>query len=171
MLPAKSEEKIKEKKAPSSQMKVKTFFSNYDLRSLGLFTILMFIFSFYMFLPILNITISAFNFSDPSNFLKYFIYCIEDDRYRQGLLNTLFTGLSTTFICCIIGITVTIIFARYQFFGKRVFQIFAILPLVSPPFVGAFAVGRLLDRNGIVSNFFQLLIRWGLHPVISGKFR
>jgi len=158
MLPAKSEEKTKEKTAPSSQMKVKTFFSKYDLRSLGLFTILMFIFSFYMFLPILNITISAFNFSDPSNFMKYFTYCFTDDRYREGLLNTLFTGLSTTFLCCIIGLTVTIIFARYKFFGKRVFQIFAILPLVSPPFVGAFALGRLLDRNGIVSNFFQLLI-------------
>jgi len=158
VLPTTSKEKITEEQTPRSREKSKTFFSNYDLRSLTIFAILMFIFSFYMFLPILSISIAAFNFSEPSNFFQYFLFCFNDNTYRQSLLNAIFAGLTTTFICCIIGLTVTVIFARYQFYGKRFFQILAILPLVSPPFVGAFALSRLLSKNGIVSNFLQIFI-------------
>jgi ABC-type Fe3+ transport system permease subunit len=158
MASATSMEKRTEDTTPQDQKKSKTFLSRYDLRSLGLFGILMFIFSFYMFLPIMNITLSAFDFSDFSNFFQYFFFCFNDPSYRQSLFNALFAGLTTTFICSIIGLTITIIFARYQFFGKKFFQILAILPLVSPPFVGAFALGRLLARNGIISNFLQLFV-------------
>ena len=158
MLPTKSKEIIAEETPLHSLERKKTFLSRYDLRSLGIFTILMFIFSFYMFLPILNITIAAFDFSDPNDFFQYFEYCLNDPSYRESLLNSIFAGITTTLICCIIGLTVTIIFARYQFSGKKIFQVLAILPLVSPPFVGAFALGRLLAKNGIVSNLFQEFI-------------
>ncbi|MFX0210338.1 MAG: ABC transporter permease, partial [Candidatus Hodarchaeota archaeon] len=142
----------------SFRERTRSLFVNYEISSLAIFSILMFIFSFFMFLPILSISIAAFNFSDPSNFFQHFIYCFEASDYRQSILNTLFVGLTTTIICSIIGLTVTIIFSRYQFFGKRFFQILTILPLVAPPFVGAFALRRLLDNNGIVTNFFQLSI-------------
>ena len=133
-------------------------FSGFDVSSLTVFSILMFAFNFFMFLPILNISISAFNFSNPFLFLEHFAYCFTNTTYFQSLVNALFTGLTTTFICSIIGLTVTIIFSRYQFFGKRIFQVMTILPLVSPPFVGAFALSRLLARNGIVSNLLQIFI-------------
>ncbi len=158
MLPPTSSERAKEKHT-SQPNEIKTgFFSNYEIKSLIVFAILMFIFSFFMVLPILSTSVSAFNFSDPSNFFQYFNYCFSNSTYFQSLLNALFAGLTTTIICCIIGLTVTIIFARYQFRGKRVFQILAVIPLVSPPFVGAFALGRLLAANGILSNFLQTLI-------------
>jgi iron(III) transport system permease protein len=158
-----STKEIQEKASVSFREKSKTFFSNYEMKSLSLFGILMFIFSFFMFIPILSITISAFNFaemdvSNPSNFFKHFLYCFENPTYLEGIINTLFAGLTTTIICCLIGLTVTIIFSRYKFFGKRFFQILTILPLVSPPFVGAYALSRLLDRNGIVTNLLQLFI-------------
>ena len=158
MLPTQSTDEIKEKKPISFREKTRSLFLNYDISSLAIFFILMFIFSFFMFLPILSISISAFNFSDPSNFFQHFIFCFESDSYRQSILNAIFVGLTTTFICSIIGLTVTIIFSRYQFFGKKVFQILTILPLVAPPFVGAFALRRLLDNNGIITNFVQQYI-------------
>jgi len=156
MLPTQITEKAEKKEPASFRERTRSLFMNYEISSLAIFSILMFIFSFFMFLPILSITIAAFNFSDPSNFFQHFIYCFEASDYRQSILNTLFVGLTTTIICSIIGLTVTIIFSRYQFFGKRFFQILTILPLVAPPFVGAFALRRLLDNNGIVTNFFQL---------------
>ncbi len=151
-------EKTKRKTEVSTLKKSRFFFENYDFRSLTIFSLLMFIFAFFMFLPILSISVSSFNFADPNNFFKYFIFCFENPTYRQSLWNTVFTGLTTTFICSIIGLTVTIIFSRYQFTGKGMFQILTILPLVSPPFVGAFALSRLMHNNGIVTNFVQLFI-------------
>ncbi|MFX0049852.1 MAG: ABC transporter permease [Candidatus Hermodarchaeota archaeon] len=158
------------------------FLTKFELRSIMLFSILMFFFSFFMFLPIISVSISAFNFTDSldftvtslgsilgnnffdfikipiPNFFKHFLYCFENPAYRRSILNTLFAGLTTTIICSIIGLTVTIIFSRYTFFGKKFFQVLTVLPLVSPPFVGALAVSRLLDKNGIVTNFLQLIV-------------
>ncbi|MFX0124686.1 MAG: ABC transporter permease [Candidatus Hodarchaeota archaeon] len=158
MLPTQIMEKPEERKTISFRDKTKSLFMHYEISSLAIFFILMFIFSFFMFLPILSISVSAFNFTNPSNFFQHFIYCFESTNYRQSILNTIFVGLTTTLICSIIGLTVTIIFSRYHFFGKRFFQILTILPLVAPPFVGAFALRRLLDNNGIVTNFFQLYV-------------
>ena len=158
MLPTKITKKTEGKKTVNFRERTKSLFLNYDISALAIFSILMFVFSFFMFLPILSISVSAFNFADPTNFFQHFIYCFESGDYRQSILNTIFAGLTTTFICSIIGLTVTIIFSRYHFFGKRFFQILTILPLVAPPFVGAFALRRLLDNNGIVTNFFQLYV-------------
>jgi iron(III) transport system permease protein len=151
----------KQEIAPLKQRnRSRTILSQIDIGSLSIFSILMIVFSLFMFLPILNVSVAAFNFSDldlsnPLDFFRHFLYCFEDDFYRASILNALFAGLTTTLICSIIGLTVTIVFSRYRFPGKRVFQILTILPLVSPPFVGAFALSRLLDRNGIISNFLQ----------------
>ncbi len=158
-----AEKDIKEKKSVIFKEKTKILFRNYDIPSLTIFSILMFIFSFFMFLPILSVSISAFNFSDfnifdPFKIFKHFLFCFENQNYRKSILNTLFAGLTTTIVCSVIGLTVTIIFSRYRFFGKKIFQVLTVLPLVSPPFVGAFALRRLLDRNGIITNFIQTFI-------------
>ncbi|MFX1516252.1 MAG: ABC transporter permease [Promethearchaeota archaeon] len=179
MVSVTSEKVIEEKKTVSFRARTREYFSTYEVGSLTIFSILMFVFSFFMFLPILSISISAFNFAEPfelesislgsffglfdldiqyPTFIRHFIYCFENANYRESIFNSLFAGLTTTIICSLIGLTVTIIFSRYHFTGKRYFQILAIVPLVSPPFVGAFALSRLLDRNGIVANFFQLFI-------------
>ncbi|MHA2243352.1 MAG: ABC transporter permease [Candidatus Hodarchaeales archaeon] len=148
----------KGKKSVSFREKSRIFFPNYDFRSLTIFAILMLIFSFFMFIPIMTVSIAAFNFSDPSNLFEHFLYCFDNFSFRQSIMNTLFVGLTTTLICSIIGLTVTIIFSRYQFTGKKFFQVLTILPLVAPPFVGAFAVGRLLHNNGMITNLVQIFI-------------
>ncbi|MHA1450229.1 MAG: ABC transporter permease [Candidatus Hodarchaeales archaeon] len=150
------------KKTHGFREKVSSIFVNYDLGSLGTFAIIMLVFSFFMVLPILSISFSAFNWSfdlsNPLSFLDHFLYCFENRTYRNSIYNALFTGLTTTLICSIIGITITVIFSRYRFKGKKFFQVLTILPLVAPPFVGAFAVSRLLRGNGIISNFLQLIV-------------
>jgi ABC-type Fe3+ transport system permease subunit len=146
----------------------RSFFQRYEMRSLLLFAFLMIIFSYFMFLPILSVTVDAFNLSDPANLFEYFIFVFESPIWSAGVYNGVFIALTTTIVCCLIGITVTIIISRYNFFGKRIFTFLAIIPLISPPFVGAFAVGRLLERNGIISNLLGGIIP-GLPELIGGS--
>lgn len=145
-----------------------SFTQRFEMRSLILFAFLMFIFSYFMFLPILSVSIDAFNLKDPANLFKYFIFVFENPVWSAGVYNGIFIALTTTLVCCLIGITVTIIISRYSFFGKRIFTFLAIIPLISPPFVGAFAVGRLLERNGIITNLFKEIIP-NLPELIGGS--
>lgn len=135
-----------------------SFFTKYETKSLILFFLIMVLFCYFMFLPILSVTVSAFNFSDPGNLFQHFIFIFENRYYRSGIINALFVGLTTTIICVLLGTTTAIIFGRYSFYGKKVFRNLSMLPLISPPFVGAFAITRLLERNGIISNFLKIFI-------------
>ena len=103
-----------------------SFFKKYEIRSLLLFALLMIIFSYFMCLPILSVSVDAFNLSEPDNLFKHFIFVFESPVWRAGVFNGLFIAITTTFICCLMGITVTIIIGRYNFFGKKNFSYLAI---------------------------------------------
>ena len=81
MIPTAPTKKFKEEIIPSTRSKTRNLFANYEFKSLGIFSILMFIFSFYMLLPILNVSIAAFNFSEPSNFFDNFFFV-----FNEGIL-------------------------------------------------------------------------------------
>lgn len=146
------------------------YMKNYQLKSLFIFTVIMWIFCFFMFLPILSISLAAFDFSnllDPFSLFSNFIYVFESDYYRMSIFNSLYIAISATIFCSLIGLTVTIIFNRYEFFGKRALKFFTIFPLISPPFVGAVAISTLLDNNGLITNFFKIFIP-GLQNLLGG---
>lgn len=146
------------------------FFSGYQVKSLIIFAAIMWVFSFFMFLPLLSVVVSAFDFNDignPLSIFSNFIYIFENSYYRESILNALYVALSTTLLCSLIGLSVTIIFSRYEFFGKKPFRFLTIFPLISPPFIGAVAINSLLFRNGLITNFFKLFIP-GFSDILSG---
>ncbi|MBN2336739.1 iron ABC transporter permease [Candidatus Bathyarchaeota archaeon] len=88
------------------------------------------------------------------------------------LLNSLMVAFSVTVACSVIGIVLAYIMGRYNFHGKRVFQVLLLVPLLATPFVNAYVIGKLFNpRNGLI-NFFLFdvlhLIPWKLD--IDGLF-
>ena len=136
-------------------------FSGYQTKSLIIFAFIMWIFCFFMFLPILSVSVSAFDFSDlshPFSIFSNFVYIYESNYYRNSVLNALYVALTTTILCSLIGLSVTIIFSRYEFYGKKPLRFLTIFPLISPPFIGALAITTILGRNGLITNFLKLFI-------------
>jgi len=111
----------------------------------------------FILAPVASTVWRAFLFEDkPSFFWFKSILGIGKDvslQWRKGIANALFAGAMTVLGTSIIGIPVAWMLTRFRFYGKSVFRVLALLPLIIPPFVGAFAMNRLLARNGMVSNF------------------
>jgi iron(III) transport system permease protein len=81
-----------------------------------------------------------------------------DTMYIWGLdygilLNTLIVAAIVTVLCCVIGITVAVIMARYNFKGKEIFRILLLVPLLATPFVNAYVIGKLFKPTGGLVNF------------------
>ncbi len=75
-------------------------------------------------------------------------------------LNSLTVAFYVTVFCCIIGVLLAMIMGRYNFPGKRVFQVILLVPLLATPFVNAYVIGKLFNpRNG--------LINWVLNEVLQ----
>jgi iron(III) transport system permease protein len=102
--------------------------------------------------------------------------------FRRALANSLTVGILGTSIALLVGVPLALAFARFEFAGKRAFEIAILLSMLSPPFVGAYAWILLFGRSGIVTRFFldfgidpptiygpvgiSLAVAFGLYPIV-----
>ncbi len=117
---------------------------------------------FFILAPVASTIWKAFIFEDKISFnwFKYILGIGENvsKYWRLSIINALFAGAMVVLGTSIIGIPVAWILTRFKFHGKSVFRVFALMPLIVPPFVGAFAMKRLLAPNGMISNFFARVL-------------
>jgi molybdate transport system permease protein len=82
-----------------------------------------------------------------------------------AILLSLATSVISTLICIAIAIPVAYALARYQFFGKRITNLFLTLPLTLPPLVAGIALllffgttpwGKVLEQAGFAVIFTPL---------------
>lgn len=70
--------------------------------------------------------------------------------YYRALSNSLWLSVGATVISLIVGVPLAVLVTRYQIPFKGLIRISAVLSLLSPPFVGAYAWIILLGRAGLV---------------------
>ena len=106
--------------------------------------------------------------NDAGNFvgLANYIQFIQSAYFRQVFYNTLFISVIATAGAVIIGTIFAYGMTRTDLPLKSLFMITAILPMITPPFINAFALILLLGRNGVINVFLE---RWlGFRFVIYG---
>jgi iron(III) transport system permease protein len=73
-------------------------------------------------------------------------------RYlRQGLINSLSTGVTVAALSTALGFALAYSLARVRVPFKGVFHVLFLLPVISPPFVGGVATLMLFGFNGLVT--------------------
>ena len=88
--------------------------------------------------------------------------------YRTAIYNSIVVGIAGMVGALIIGIPLAYFTTRYQIKGKSLITTLAILALVSPPFIGAYAWITMLGSNGWLRHLLQ---NFGIFiPTIYGPF-
>lgn len=118
-------------------------------------------------LPIASVFfVSFFDAKTGEPTLGNYVEVFTRNYYLSGLKNTLFVGLMGTLGACLIGVPLAFFLARFRIRGKAFISTLAILVLVAPPFIGAYAWIMMLGSNGFITNFFA---RFGIStPTIYG---
>jgi iron(III) transport system permease protein len=120
-----------------------------------------------LILPILRVLLLSFVDADTGGFtLGNYVEVFTRNYYLSGLKNTLFVGVLGTLGACLLGIPLAFFMARFHLRGQTWISTLAILVLVAPPFIGAYAWIMMLGSNGFITNFFE---RFGMSiPTIYG---
>lgn len=114
---------------------------------------LLFVFLAY---PLFTLFVRAFqNGSTGAWSLEHFQKFFSRNYYLRGLKNSLVIGVSVTSLAILIGAPLAYLMSMYRFKGQRILDIFMIIALLSPPFIGAYSWILLLGRNGFLSNIFK----------------
>lgn len=98
----------------------------------------------------------------------------QSEYFRQVFYNTLFISILATAGAVFVGLVFAYGMTRTDLPGKTLFMVTAVLPMITPPFINAFALILLLGRNGVVNVFLEewlgfKLIIYGYHGVILSE--
>ena len=88
--------------------------------------------------------------------------------FRTALVNSLIVGAGGMAGALLLGVPLAVLTTRYVIRGRHLISTLAVLALVSPPFIGAYAWIMMLGRNGLVRHLVE---PWGVPvPPIYGFF-
>lgn len=76
--------------------------------------------------------------------------------YRQALVNSLWLALGATVGALLLGVPLAVLVGRYAVPCKGLIQALAVLSLLSPPFISAYAWITLLGRSGVITGWLGL---------------
>jgi iron(III) transport system permease protein len=108
-----------------------------------------------LLIPIIRVLLLSFVDADTLKWtLGNYVEVFTRNFYLKGLKNTLFVGFLGTLGACMLGIPLAFFTARFHLRGRAWISTLAILVLVSPPFIGAYAWIMMLGSNGFITNFF-----------------
>ena len=116
------------------------------------FSLLMAYALIFVLYPILIVVIESFkdpttNVFTVSNYVKFF----SDPYYYRCLANSLLAAILTVLVTSLIGIPLAYILSRYRLAGKTLYTALSLLPILLPPYVGAFAFIILFGKMGVVN--------------------
>ncbi len=114
------------------------------------------IFLLFLVWPFSSIIINAFKSSKVdgftmANFQKFF----QKKYYYGALKNSVSVSVVPSLFAIILGVPMAYLMTRYNVWGKKVWHVLAILSLMSPPFLGAYAWIMMFGRAGSVTTFLK----------------
>ena len=114
------------------------------------------IFLLFLVWPFYRMIFSAFSKKNIDGFtLANFDKFFGKKYYYGSLLNSLEVAIVPTILSVVIGVPLAYLMTRYNVWGKKYWHILAILSLMSPPFLGAYAWIMLFGRAGFVTEFLE----------------
>ncbi len=126
------------------------------------------IFLLFLIWPFSSMITNAFASTKVEGFTLYNFTRFFTKKYYSGALwNSLGVSIVPTILSVLLGVPMAYFMTRYNVWGKKVWHVLAILSLMSPPFLGAYAWIMLFGRAGSVTQFF--LNHFGIQmPTIYG---
>lgn len=121
--------------------------------SAGIIFILMLFFFIY---PMLNLLISAFMTDGHFSLAGFQKFFNPNYYYASTILNSLKVSTAVTIVSLLLGIPFSYFYTFYRIRGKKILFVLCLLCTMSAPFIGAYSWIKMLGRNGLITNFFNL---------------
>ena len=129
-----------------------------SLRRIGPYTAMTALFLFFLIfliLPVYTVVKEGLRLPLLREIFTIFIY-------REGLLNSLAIAGVTTVMVFLIALPLALLYDRFEFPGKSLSHLAAMVPMILPPFVGALGFQQILGHYGILNT---LLVKLGMARV------
>jgi iron(III) transport system permease protein len=121
--------------------------------------------------PLVKVFLTSFQAQGEFTLANYELFT-QRRLYRNALINSLMVGALVGVIGVVLGYIIAFTLIRTNVPGKRILHILTILPIISPPFVGAVSILFLFGFNGLVTRHILQLDGfsiYGFHGVVFSQ--
>lgn len=121
--------------------------------------------------PLMTVFITSFQIRGDYTLDNYAQFA-QRRLYRNALVNSLSVGAVVGVIGVVIGYIAAFVLTRLNVPGKHLLHLITILPIVSPPFVGAVSILFLFGFNGLITRQvlqLQDFSIYGFHGVVFSQ--
>lgn len=114
------------------------------------------LFALFLIYPLLSLFLSGFKDTETqvwslANYLRFF----SRKYYTSALLNSFKLTICVTIVAVLLGIPLAYFMSFYKIRGRGLLEIFFIISMMSPNFIGAYSWILLLGRSGSVTQFLK----------------
>ena len=113
--------------------------------------------AFFVVMPMLQTALSSAGGNGAASNYATFL----SGASQRALFLSVGISLATVVLCAVVGTLLAVLLTRFDFPGRRVLEVLAVLPLALPPLIGAVAFTLLFNETGILPRALGLL---GLDP-------
>ncbi|MHA1874952.1 MAG: ABC transporter permease [Promethearchaeota archaeon] len=107
--------------------------------------------------PLINSIFLSLGLDEGRLSFKYFQEFFSYSKNIQAYLNTFVLAMSTVLVCGIIGTTLAFIINRFNFWGKKIFDILLLIPMMIPGVLFTIAFMQIYGETGFIP---QILKQW-----------
>jgi iron(III) transport system permease protein len=128
-------------------------------------TLILAFFTLTMMYPLAHVLLRAFMVQGTPS-LRFFGIMLSSEYYRDVLCNSLNIAIAVTVLCSVVAYPLALIMSRNSLPAQSFIHSLLLLPLISPPFVGALGVRQIFNRFGSVNTALMELglisepVRW-----------
>ena len=131
-----------------------------DLTSVFVLLMVLAVLGLFIVYPIGKMILMSFVKLDKpitlSNLTMYnFRRFISSSLYKRATLNSIQVSMAIVTFSVLLGLPLAFIISRIDIPGKNIISSFATLPMILPPFVGAYSWILLRGRNGLITRFAE----------------
>jgi iron(III) transport system permease protein len=123
-----------------------------DWGSFSVFLIVLSLLVVFLLYPVLVVLYEAFTVDGAFSLLNFTNF-FANDLFVECFSNSVVVAVAAVVTTSLIGVPLSYFITRYDFPGKRVLEVLAMMPMIIPPFVGAIGLTYFFGKYGIVNLF------------------
>jgi len=148
---------------------------HYSVGELAVYLALLAFVTLFLLYPIGIVYVESFKIPQKNTYgLENYLEFFSDPYYYRCLVNSIILAILTVITTSLVGLPLAYILSRYRLGGKTIFTALTLLPILLPPYVGAFAFVIFFGKYGVVNLALQSLglikvpinFIYGLHGLI-----
>ncbi|HZG14708.1 MAG TPA: iron ABC transporter permease [Candidatus Bathyarchaeia archaeon] len=105
----------------------------------------------YVIYPLYETFLASMKIEEKFSFANYArFFSLEHTANLEALWTSLYISILSVITCGIVGVTMAFLLERYEFPGRRILSVLALVPMALPPLIGVLSFTFLYGESGII---------------------